>query len=196
MKKFLASFLGVVGILAFVSLASASTADLIQPASTITYDENLDVNGEIKTNSLRVGTPALGGVTYFNGTIINEGIAPVTFGDDVRIDGALFRGTASDSQPLKVKDNLSVLGDLDVEKDTTINGDLSVNGNIHVGASLIESHWLNADGVFGVWVLRVPNREGYPNASYNCNAGNLFMDTTVGATKLYGCDADGNWVEF
>jgi hypothetical protein len=196
MKKFLALSLSVLGLLTVTSLALASTADTIQPAETIIYDENVDVNGEIKTNSLRVGTPELGGVTYFNGTIINEGRTPVTFGDDVRIDGALFRGTTTDNKPLKVNDNLKVSGNLNVDKDVTVTGNLKVNGNIDVGDSYIASHWMHADGVFGIWVLRLPNRVGSPTSGYNCEPGNLFMDTTSGSTSLYGCDENSTWVKF
>ena len=56
------------------------------------------------------GTGGGGGVTYFNGTIINdsEGDVPVTFSDDVRIDGMFFRWDRGDAdgRPLIAGDSL------------------------------------------------------------------------------------------
>ena len=76
----------------------------------------------IAVPSLQVGSQGAGGVTFFNGTIINnttdsEGAdQPVTFGDNVRIDGSLQRGNNSDTDawPVKVDDDLMVYGDLSV----------------------------------------------------------------------------------
>ena len=71
--------------------------------------------------SLKVGLEGVGGVTFFNGTIVNETSNdagegnPVTFGDDVRIDGRVHRGATAgtaDSQPFIVNDNMEVLGSL------------------------------------------------------------------------------------
>jgi len=72
---------------------------------------------------LRVGTQGEGGVTYFNGTIINETTGdndadnPVTFGDNVRIDGRVYRGAiagTADTLPFIVNDNMEVTGTLTV----------------------------------------------------------------------------------
>ena len=150
-------------------------------------------------DSLRVGTLEEGGVTYFNGTMINVGKdAPLTIGDDVRIDGALWRGEESginDQMPLKVNDNMQVLGDLEVEKDVIIKGDISISGNLDIGNSSINSHWLMADGIQGIYVLRVPHDRNNPETfSPNCDEGDLYMDTTSGSTVLYGCDEENNWV--
>jgi len=72
---------------------------------------------------LRVGQQDIGGVTYFNGTIVNEttgtgGIDnPVTFGDNVRIDGRVYRGATAgtgDTMPFIINDNVEITGDLTV----------------------------------------------------------------------------------
>ena len=86
--------------------------------------------------SLHVGSQGEGGVTFFNGTIINnttdsegEGL-PVTFGDDVRIDGGLQRGNNSDTDvwPVKINDDLMVYGDIDLTG--TLNSeDVSYDGS-------------------------------------------------------------------
>lgn len=90
------------------TVAMASDAELLQPASTITYNEDLIVNGTGRFSSVYIGQTGIGGVTFFNGTIINTGeYDPVTFGDDVRIDGELWRGTSKgvgDNMPIKVSD--------------------------------------------------------------------------------------------
>lgn len=108
--KILGSMVVVVAFFMFAGIASASTAEIIQPASII-YNENMTVNGELNVKSLRVGSEGVGGVTYFNGTIVNVGQdIPVTFGDDVRIDGEIWRGPSkgqADGQPLKFSDSLT-----------------------------------------------------------------------------------------
>ncbi|MBU1149181.1 hypothetical protein KKI23_03765 [Patescibacteria group bacterium] len=105
MKK-LAFFLGL-AIAIFVS------AQVVQATQVI--DDALQVN------SLKVGQQGVGGVTYFNGTIINETIGendannPVTFGDNVRIDGRVYRGATAgptDSLPFFINDNVEVAGSL------------------------------------------------------------------------------------
>ena len=90
---------------------SASTGDALQPAKNVG-------SANIGTfDSIRIGNPETGGVTYFNGSIVNIGEdTPVTFGDDVRIDGAIWRGVKSDAgtTPVMIYDNLSVNGDITV----------------------------------------------------------------------------------
>ena len=69
-------------------------------------------NEDIFVPSLKVGSQGVGGVTFFNGTIINTTTdsngagQPVTFGDDVRIDGAIFRTEAGGTNPLKLSDSV------------------------------------------------------------------------------------------
>ncbi|MFH1367010.1 MAG: hypothetical protein ABIH38_03405 [Patescibacteria group bacterium] len=79
-----------------------------------------EVSGGFKVASLTVGSQGTGGVTFFNGTIVNNTTTsgvnnPVTFGDNVRIDGEIYRGSTAgtaDSQPLKINDNVSITGNL------------------------------------------------------------------------------------
>lgn len=73
------------------------------------------------TKGISIGVQDLGGVTYFNGSIVNSttdssgnGIA-VTFGDDVRIDGKIHRGATAgntDTRPVWINDNVRVDGDV------------------------------------------------------------------------------------
>lgn len=88
---------------------------MLQPAAAITYNEDLTVNGTGRFNSVYIGRQGVGGVTFFNGTIVNATTGandydnPVTFGDGVRIDGFLWggpnKGNAED-QGLKIGDTL------------------------------------------------------------------------------------------
>jgi hypothetical protein len=76
----------------------------------------------IETGSLKVGEQGVGGVTFFNGTIVNatstDGVDnPVTFGDNVRIDGTIQRGDEAgpgDGFPVKFNDDVEIAGTLTV----------------------------------------------------------------------------------
>lgn len=114
MKK-LGILLGVFGLFALVGIASAATADELQPASTITYNEELVVNATGRFDSIYIGSTeaGVGGVTFFNGTIVNasvdedgEDTIPVTFGDDVRIDGEIYRTEVGGDNPIKLADSI------------------------------------------------------------------------------------------
>lgn len=126
-------------------------------------------------DSLHVGEPGIGGVTYFNGSIVNEDTA-VTIADDLRVDGAITRGFG----PVKVNDDL------------TINGDLKVEGMAQIGASKIASHWLNSDGVQANYVLRAPHDSQAPTGS--CDSGDLYADVTAGSENLYLCNELNAWI--
>ena len=97
MKKKLAIATGIVASF----LVCFGVANAIQ-----TFDDAIFVP------SLHVGSQGEGGVTFFNGTIINNTTdtngngVPVTFGDDVRIDGAIFRTEVGGANPLKISDSL------------------------------------------------------------------------------------------
>ncbi len=125
MKKLL-PFLTILGIFVLAGFASASTANELQPASSLVVDKELRVLGTARAYSIRIGAQGYGGVTFFNGTIINETTdtdtgteMPVTFGDDVRIDGRIWRGEnagpgLNDDRELIVNDDMEITGDLTV----------------------------------------------------------------------------------
>lgn len=100
------------GILVLVGTVSAASISDLQPASTITYNEELVVNDTGRFDSIYIGKQDEGGVTFFNGTIVNSTTGdndadnPVTFGDDVRIDGEIYRTEIGGDNPLKVSDTV------------------------------------------------------------------------------------------
>ena len=100
------------GVLALAGTVSASSASDLQPASVITYNEELVVNHTGRFNSVYIGKQGVGGVTFFNGTIVNSTKGtnnsnnPVTFGDDVRIDGQIYRTEVGGSNNLKLADSI------------------------------------------------------------------------------------------
>ncbi|MBU1167082.1 hypothetical protein KKC60_01595 [Patescibacteria group bacterium] len=123
-------------------------------AAKITYNEELEVNNTGRFDSVYVGKQDVGGVTFFNGTIVNSTTTsgannPVTFGDNVRIDGTLFRTEAGGSNPLKVddtvipqSDNTHSLGSATNQfKDGYFSGTLNAPG---VVASLGESSGISS----------------------------------------------------
>lgn len=98
--------------LAITGIAYAAT-----PASNNTTLLN---KGTVEVDSLKVGSAGSGGVTFFNGTIVNEGTqTPVTIGDDFRVDGRVWRGTnqggsLNDNKPFIINDDTEVAGSLTV----------------------------------------------------------------------------------
>ncbi|NQV13157.1 MAG: hypothetical protein HQ530_02540 [Parcubacteria group bacterium] len=112
MKKLLIMSLALVGTLALVGAASAATpADQLQPAGA-TYNENVAINGELNVSGItrlqtgvHIGTPGSGGVTYFNGSIVNAGDA-VTIADDLRVDGAIYRTEVGGNNAIKISDDI------------------------------------------------------------------------------------------
>ncbi len=126
MRKMICASVLCLGIFALVGIASASTADVLQPASATTNME-----------SLRVGVAGQGGVTFFNGTVLNEGDDPFTVGDDVRIDGGIWRGSSYDNQAVQIFD------DLLVDRNLNVTGDISVEA---VNANyMVDTHKISAD---------------------------------------------------
>jgi hypothetical protein len=114
MKK-LGILMAVFGLFALVGVASASTTDVLQPASTITYNEELVVNATARFDSAYIGSTeaGVGGVTFFNGTMINNSVdedgkstIPLTLGDDVRIDGEIYRTEVGGDNPIKLADSI------------------------------------------------------------------------------------------
>ena len=99
--------------------------------------------GSLSVDSLHVGSQGVGGVTYFNGTIVNSTTTnnldnPVTFGDNVRIDGRVYRGSVAgpgDTQPFIVNDNAQIDGRLTVAD--TIHGKMD---RLPLGTVVVVSH--------------------------------------------------------
>ncbi len=141
MKKSLRIFL--------ISIASIALSATIIHAASLNVTNQLggssgdsfDIDGAIIVDSMRVGAQGVGGVTFFNGTIVNEttndsGLGmPVTFGDDVRIDGLIYRSEIGGDNPIKIADSLRPssngaysLGSSDYKfKDAYLSGTLTVD---------------------------------------------------------------------
>ncbi|MFA5051947.1 MAG: hypothetical protein WC544_02700 [Patescibacteria group bacterium] len=100
-----------ISVVMLIVIASiALTAGVVKAASAV-YD------------SLTVGKQGSGGVTFFNGSIINNTTGtggtdnPVVIADNLRIDGRVYRGATAgtgDSQPFIVNDNMEVAGTLTI----------------------------------------------------------------------------------
>ena len=171
MKKSL--ILTVVVIASVVLTVGVVKAASLNVTSTLggASGDSFDLDGTLIVDSLKVGAQSVGGVTFFNGTIINNTTNstgadnPVTFGDNVRIDGRVYRGatpgTANDT-PFIVNDNMEVAGNLTMTggvtfasgqtldfTDATISGlavtDLSDGSNVaHINvAETLTGDWVN-----------------------------------------------------
>jgi hypothetical protein len=116
-KNILSSIVIVCAVFGFVAYASAE----LQP---VEGDHRFEGIVNWFPHGIYVGQQGSGGVTYFNGTIINDtstelGDNPVTFGDEVRIDGRVFRGSkqgpeniSGDALPFIIDDDFLLYGDL------------------------------------------------------------------------------------
>jgi len=120
MNKKLIITLTIIGSIALTAgivnaAASHNVTSQFGPAGDI-----YQVDGTMKMKSVMIGEQDIGGVTYFNGSIVNDTTTssvdnPVTFGDNVRIDGRVWRGATAgtaDAQPFIINDNLEVTGSL------------------------------------------------------------------------------------
>ena len=76
--------------------------------------------------SLRVGTAGEGGVTFFNGSIVNES-GPVVVADDLRVDGVITRLNGTADKPVRVDDGLNVTGDVTLDQDLAVTGDVTAD---------------------------------------------------------------------
>jgi len=135
----IASFLVTAGI-----VYAATTRNITSTLSG-TSGDHFDLDGTMIVDSLKVGAQGTGGVTFFNGTIVNNttnssgGDNPVTFGDNVRIDGRVYRGATAgtaDTMPFIVNDNMELTGNLLASGNSTITGNSTVGGNLAVTGSL------------------------------------------------------------
>jgi len=118
--------IGTTLLTTFLCVGIVYAASLRNVTSTLGGESGdlFDVDGTVIVDSLKVGAQSVGGVTFFNGTIVNDTTDstgadnPVTFGDNVRIDGRVYRGATAgtgDSMPFIVNDNMEVKGNLTVE---------------------------------------------------------------------------------
>ncbi len=86
---------------------------------------------------IKIGEQGVGGVTYFNGTIVNNttkgGVDnPVTIGDKLRVDDVIYRTEIGGNNHLKFADTLMPSKDNSYSLDTTGNRwkDVYLSGNI------------------------------------------------------------------
>jgi len=117
-------------------IVSAATEHNVTTSLGGVAGDFFDIDGVVKVDSLVVGQQSIGGVTFFNGTIVNSTTDatgadnPVTFGDNVRIDGRIYRGATAgtaDSMPFIVNDNMEVSGNLAVNGDITLASNQTLN---------------------------------------------------------------------
>lgn len=95
----------------------------------------------LKVPSLVVGkTDGSGGVTQFNGTMINATPnKPITMADDLRVDGGIWRGKPNDSQPAQIKDSLDVSGSTVINKSLDVKDTLNVTNSVNSGDVFTDS---------------------------------------------------------
>ncbi|MDD5341819.1 MAG: hypothetical protein PHI73_00565 [Patescibacteria group bacterium] len=142
---------GIASVFTGATIVYAASHNITGTLGGATGD-TFDVKGTMMFDSIKVGRQGTGGVTFFNGTIVNSTTGtgnsdnPVTFGDNVRIDGRLYRGAIAgtgDTQPLLVNDNIEVAGYLTSNSLTT--GALTASSL--VGSGIVSLDNLASDSV-------------------------------------------------
>lgn len=94
----------------FISFA-ATTHNITSTLGGVAGDF-FEIEGTLIVDSIKVGKQGVGGVTFFNGTIVNSTTDengndnPITFGDNVRIDGSLYRTEPGGDNPMKIEDTI------------------------------------------------------------------------------------------
>lgn len=138
MKKIIGLSVFVFGLFFVVgNVSAAPVAEQLQPASDIEYTETVIVP------SIKVGKQGVGGVTFFNGTIVNSTTDngadnPVTFGDNVRIDGRVHRGEnygpgLGDGMPFIINDDVEIRGTLTMASSSDDSDDSDSTSTVTVG---------------------------------------------------------------
>lgn len=157
-----------------VLLTAATVTTAVFVTSGIAYAASIDAASKIggqtgdffsfqgstvEVGSLKVGSQGSGGVTFFNGTIVNNTTSdgndnPVTISDNLRVDGGIQRGhnLPNDQWGVKILDDMTVFGELVVNEDTRLLQDVAVSGNqtianeLSVGTSLNVTNDANVGG--------------------------------------------------
>jgi hypothetical protein len=180
-KAILPILIIILGVFVFMGFASAdSDAEILQPAEQTTNFE-----------SIRVGVAGQGGVTFFNGSVLNEE-GPYVIADDLRIEGSVWRGSSkgmADGQALKIADamfpeltgandlgstnlkwrNLYLSNNLHV-KNANLSGNLDVAGNANVEGSIRASGNIKQDPGSGGVVKAMAQIDGIDDVSNpRCN---------------------------
>lgn len=170
--------------------------------SSIALTSGIIYAAGMEADWLRVGSQDTGGVTYFNGTIINETTGtggadnPVTFGDNVRIDGRVYRGATAgtdDSLPFIVNDNMEIKGSLTIDGGITfgtsdtisfiVNDDVEITGNLAVTGSITaDSYDSKSAGEYSFLDSIVQISPTVLNTYYDIGDG---LTMTTGNSKLF-----------
>ncbi len=179
----------LIGVLAF---AFVFTMFGVSYAATEWTDDNT-FTGIVNwfPNGVKIGQQGSGGVTFFNGTIVNEtttdegGDIPVTFGDNVRIDGELWRGENSgpgDNMPVKVNDDMNVYGDIAVSG--TVDGvDVSAIPDTYVSQG--SPSWDSRSGYLSITPGACLPEDGADNYEFPMGASGSYLEADVDGTSFY-----------
>lgn len=126
MKKSTLASVGFSTLVSVLAVSGVAYAASINATSKLggSSGDDFEFDGTGRFNSVVIGKQGSGGVTFFNGTIVNGTTTngnnnPVTFGDNVRIDGRVYRGANAggglgDSNPFVINDDAQVAGSLTV----------------------------------------------------------------------------------
>lgn len=209
MKK-TAIIIGTTILTTFLSVVIVYAASLINVTSTLGGSDGdfFQLDGTMNVDSLKVGQQSVGGVTFFNGTIINDTTDstgadnPVTFGDNVRIDGRVYRGATAgtgDSMPFIVNDNMEVKGNLSIDGGLTLgdNQTLTMGSSSVINLTNATIQGLSTDDLSDGSVLTKTNTAStltadWVNTAYPWSADEIADTTRMVPIPLAGLYTDAN----
>lgn len=112
-----------------LSISAVSLVVTFGVVSAVVAATSFAGQGKVTFDSIQVGQAGVGGVTYFNGSILNNtknakgADNPVTIADNLRIDGKVYRGATTgpnDDKPFVIDDNVVINGTLSIGKGATV----------------------------------------------------------------------------
>ena len=181
----------------FASISYAATINVTTKLDGSSGDF-FDLTGStLEVGSLKVGEQGIGGVTFFNGSIINNTTdtygndLPVTVSDNLRVDGSIQRGhnQSGDTWGVKIDDDATVFGDLNATGASHISGNVRIDGQIQRGHNLPSDQWgveINDDlTVFGT-SLTVDSRNVLDEIDNKVSKTNPTYDTITSIINIQG----------
>lgn len=201
MKNLFRVLLLLAGSFVFVGSIAASEAESTQPnsdngeprylvnsAGEYTINEDLTVNGTGNFDSIKIGKQDEGGVTFFNGSIVNATTTngadnPITFADNVRMDGILFRTEEGGDNPLKIGDTLRPNSNnrYDLGQSDSKWRNAYFSGNINTNSLVVtdELH-IPADSIYPAGLNTSNNPSSGQLLSYNSNGNFTWINSSLG----------------
>ncbi|MFC1721747.1 hypothetical protein ACFL0Z_02430 [Patescibacteria group bacterium] len=161
------------------AMTSVGAATNLEDAASLSLDNTFNGIVNYFPKGITIGeTGGEGGVTFFNGTIVNNstGDVPVTIGDALRVDGKINRGATAgsgDTQPVWFDDNVRVDGNIQQgEQDW---GTIKAAATVGNGGAVTQSIDNTSGGSLGVTVSKPTGTTGTYSVVFASDVSNNYI---------------------